>query len=241
MQLLYATFLSIFLIVTVCHAKDMPRLRGNALDDNDNRNDDMKSLHDENSISRRLVNIGNCYPRECARKMANNRCDEECNHVGCYYDGGDCEGGERGRRDNSFRLTLGTSDIHRYAYSHMDAKLTVYATSGTSYSFNIKEYGRLPRVGESEIYDITLPSWFDSLNEDKIKIEATNDDGWCFDLVKIGYTEMNLRAECEEGNCDRKALWLDEISWSERNKAFIGNYAKAESWTLSSYNRPRKH
>ena len=238
MQLLNSFLL---LLATACAATDeTPNLRGNALADR-NAHDSTTKMEDEgDKAHRRLWNIGGCFPRECQARMNDNFCDEECNVRGCEWDGGDCDSS---RSDNFVRLTLGTSNVHRYAYSGMDAEFTIYDTRGRKYSFNIEKYDPLPDVGEYRSYSIYTPRGFGTLNDDKIKIEATNNDGWCFDLVKIGRTKMNLEATCEGGYCDQDALWLDELTWRERSTsyAFVGNYGKAESWTLYSYKRPRKN
>ena len=236
MQLLNPFLL--FLALYCAGADETANLRGNALADRNTH--DSGTNDDGDNAHRRLYNVGGCFPRECQAKMNDNFCDEECNTQGCYSDGGDCTSS---RVENFVRLTLGTSDVHRYAYSGMDAEFTLYDTRGREYSFNIQKYDPLPDVGEIWTYSIYTPRGFGTLNKNKIKIEATNDDGWCFDLVKLDRTRMNLEAPCEGGYCDQDALWLDELTWRERSTSysFKGNYGKAESWTLYSYRSPRKN
>ena len=48
--------------------------------------------NDNEDVSRRLINVGACFPRECIAKMNDGTCDQECNTAGCYNDGGDCQG-----------------------------------------------------------------------------------------------------------------------------------------------------
>ena len=237
MQLLNSFLL--FLASSYAGADETPNLRGNPVADKDAHENGTRMEDDGENANRRLLEVGGCFPRECQARMNDNICDEACNTQKCYWDGGDCNS----RADNFVRLTLGTSNVHRYAYSGMDAEFTIYDTRGKEYSFNIEKYDPLPDVGESWTYSIYTPRGFGTVNKDKIKIEATNNDGWCFDLVEIDRTRMNLEATCEGGSCDKNALWLDELTWRERSTsyAFKGNYGKAESWTLYSYRRPRKN
>ena len=235
---------SFFFFLAFCYAgaDETANLRGNALADENTHGNGIVDSRNENKSGRRLYtyNTYDCLKSGCGniQKLYNDFCDKDCNTPECGWDALACKSGNV---DNLFYLTLGTSDVHDHANSEMDARVTLYDKDNDDYSFNIKRYDPLSSAGNYRTYSIYTPPGF-SLDKDKIKIEATSDDGWCFDLVKVDGTTMKLEAPCEGGYCEKNALWLDgKMTEHDRNRAYAGNYAKAESWTLYSWKNPRNN